>query len=280
MNNSAISALPGAVCQWLAEQDHLVDMGLEFLTEFPARSKAVPLRRPIVAVGMSAVNITDKFEENDNGVLERQEYCRTASLRLRLDIHVPFSEGGERCHEIFTRVLDVMTFASDLEIRASGCREIRSQRDTDAFVLEAWADVHAQFCPAESTGIDFKSFMYKELLCGSHINNRDLHLSETDRAWIDQPIRTGTYMGDGASSRVVNLGYRPRAVFASAIEAPAIQINSVQSWFGFAAGSFGSMGVELSASGFLVRSGPGFMAGGVLPAMNEGGRMYMFLALV
>jgi len=278
--NSAISALPGAVCQWLSEQDHLVALGLEFLTEFPARNKAVPLRRPIVAVGMSSVNITDKFEENDNGVLERQEYCRTASLRLRLDIHVPFSEGGERCHEIFTRVVDVMTFASNLEIRASGCREIRSQRDTDAFVLEAWTDVHAQFCPAESTGIDFKSFMYKELLCGSHINNRDLHLDERDRAWIDNPIQSGTYMGNSATSRVINIGFRPRAVFASSIQSAAVQVGTLQSWFGFAAGDFGSMGVEISASGFLVRNMGGFVSGNMIPSMNEGGRMYMYVAFV
>lgn len=278
--NSAISALPGAVCQWLGEQEHLVAMGLEFLTEFPARNKAVPLRRPIVAVGMSSVNITDKFEENDNGVLERQEYCRTASLRLRLDIHVPFSEGGERCHEIFTRVVDVMTFASNLEIRASGCREIRSQRDTDAFVLEAWTDVHAQFCPAQSTGIDFKSFMYKDLLCGSHINNRDLHLDEQDRAWIDSPIQAGTYLGNGAASRVVSLGFRPRAVFASSIQSAAVQVGTLQSWFGFAAGEHGSMGVEISAGGFLVRNGGGFVSGNMIPSMNEGGRMYTYVAFV
>ena len=279
---SAISAMPNAIMQWLSEQDHLA--GIHFLTEFPAQNKAVPLRRAIVAVGMSSVHITDKFEENDDGVLERQEYCRTASLRIRLDIHVPFVDGGERCHEIFTRVLDVLTFASDLNLTASGCREIRSQRDTDAFVLEAWADVHADFCPAESTGLNLHSFMNKELLCGSHIGNQDIHLTQRQREWIDRPFRAATYMGNGSASRTVNLGFRPSAVFVSAVEYPPVHPNftgqNAQAYFGFAAGEFGGMGVVTAATGFTLRSGTAFQFGTTQPSLNVNGLMYMWFALV
>jgi len=279
---SAISAMPNAIMQWLSEQEHLA--GIRFLTEFPAQNKAVPLRRTIVAVGMSSVHITDKFVENDDGVLERQEYCRTASLRIRLDIHVPFADGGERCHEIFTRVLDVMTFSSDLEIRASGCREIRSQRDTDAFVLEAWADIHATFCPAESTGLDLHSFMNKELLCGSHISNQDIHLSPQQREWIDRPFRTATYLGNGAASRTIVLGFRPSAVFVTAVQYPPVHPNftgqTAQTYFGFAAGEFGSMGIETAATGFTLRGGAAFNFGTTQPMMNVNGLVYTYFALV
>jgi len=282
-NASAISALPTAIMQWLSEQEHLE--GIHFLTEFPAQNKAVPLRRAIVAVGMSSVNITDKFEENDDGVLERQEYCRSASLRIRLDIHVPFADGGDRCHEIFTKVLDVMTFASDLYIRASGCRDIRAQRDTDAFVLEAWADIHATFCPADSTGLSLKSFLYKDLLCGSHIGDRSIHLEERDRTWLDEPYRWGNYVGDGVANRVINIGFRPQAVFVTGVahapvEPPRPGITNNMAWMGMAWGDFGSMGVELTASGFRVRAGAGMAMGGVQPATNQNGWMYTYFVLV
>jgi len=279
---SAISALPAAVAQWLAEQEHLE--GLHFLTEFPAQNKSVPLRRAIVAVGLANVHITDKFVETDDGVLERQEYCRTAALRLRFGIHVPFVDGGDRCHEIFTRVLDVLTFASDLDLRASGCREIRSQRDTDAFVLEAWADVNADFCPAESTGLNLHSFLQKDLLCGSHIGNHDIHLNERQRNWIDQPYRTGTYAGNGAATRVITLGFQPSAVFVSATQFPPAHPNfatqSTQVHMGFAAGEHGSMGVEIAPTGFRVRGGPSVTIGTSIPATNLSGEMYMYFALV
>ncbi|MDR1927742.1 MAG: hypothetical protein LBQ33_03780, partial [Oscillospiraceae bacterium] len=182
---SAISAMPGAVTAWLKEQPTLAGIG--FLTEFPAANKAVPLRSPLVAVGLDRVEIVDKFVANDDGVLERQEYCRTASLRLRLGIHVPFSAGGDRCHEIFASVLDLLSFASDLNLRQSGCEDITAHRDTDAFVLEAWADVLADFCPAESTGLTLGSFLSKELLCGSHIRDEALHLSPAEKSWLEEP---------------------------------------------------------------------------------------------
>jgi len=274
--------MPAAVAQWLGEQEHL--KGIRFLTEFPAQNKSVPLRSPIVAVGMSAVHITDKFVENDDGVLERQEYCRTASLRLRLDIHVPFSEGGDRCHDIFTLVLDVLTFASDLNLKASGCREVRAQRDTDAFVLEAWAEIHADFCPAESTGLQLTSFLPKDLLCGSHIGNHDIHLSATQKARVDNPFRVGTYLGDGTASQGVSLGFRPSAVFVCARQYPPAHPNfaaqNTQAYFGFAAGNFGSMGVEITATGFRVVGGPALALGTTQPAVNANGTVFFYLAMV
>jgi len=281
---SAISAMPGAVAQWLGEQEALSE--IQFLTEFPAQNKAVPLRRATVAVGLGSVEITDKFIENDNGVLERQEYCRSAALRLRLGIHVPFSEGGDRCHEIFTLVLDMLTFASDLNLRASGCREVTAHRDTDAFVMEAWADVAADFCPAESTGLQLASFLPKDLLCGSHIANGDIHLTQAQKERVDTPFRAGTYMGTGASTLNINVGAKPYAVFISAVGLPPVYTNfsaaTAQAYFGFATEIQDgySMGVRLTNTGFSVHAGSAHNVGVVSAALNTSGTQYMYFALV
>ena len=280
---SAISAMPGAVAQWLGEQAILSE--IQFLTEFPAQNKAVPLRRATVAVGLGSVEITDKFVADDNGVLTRQEYCRSADLRLRLGIHVPFSEGGSRCHDIFTQVLDMLTFASDLNLRASGCGEITAHRDTDAFVMEAWADVDADFCPAESTGLPLASFLPKELLCGSHIGNGDIHLTTPQKERLDSPFHIGSYMGNGASTVNITTAVRPYAVFVIAPELPPIHPNfsagTTQVYFGFAMqGGNGSMGVELTSTGFRLRMGSGASLGTTQPALNASGMQYVYLALV
>jgi len=254
------------------------------LTEFPAQNKAVPLRRATVAVGLGSVQITDKFVANDDGVLERQEYCRSAAVRLRLGIHVPFSEGGDRCHEIFTQVLDMLTFASDLNLRASGCKEVTAHRDTDAFVMEAWADVAADFCPAESTGLQLASFLPKDLLCGSHIVNEDIHLTPAEKSRLDAPFRVGTYMGTGASGLSINLGVKPYAVFIACPGLPPVYTNfsaaTAQVYFGFATASGHSMGVELTNTGFVLRMGSSYSLGTTSPALNASGNQYVYFALV
>jgi len=274
--------MPSAITQWLSSQTALDQ--ITFLTEFPAQNKAVPLRRATVAVGLGSVQITDKFVENNDGVLERQEYCRSAAIRLRLGVHVPFSEGGDRCHDIFTQVLDMLTFASDLNLRASGCKEITAHRDTDAFVMEAWADVAADFCPADSTGLTLASFLPKDLLCGSHIADGDIHLSPAQKERLDAPFRMGTYMGTGAASMSVNLGVKPYAVFIACPGLPPVYTNfsaaTSQVYFGFAAGSGNSMGVELTNTGFTLRMGSGYTVGTTSPALNAGGNIYVYLALV
>jgi len=279
---SAISAMPGAVAQWLGEQAVLSE--INFLTEFPAQNKAVPLRRATVAVGLGSVQITDKFEENNDGVLERQEYCRSAAVRLRLGIHVPFSEGGSRCHEIFTLVLDMLTFASDLNLRASGCGEVTAHRDTDAFVMEAFADVAADFCPAESTGLALGSFLPKDLLCGTHIADGDIHLTLQQKARLDAPFRVGLYMGTGTATSSVNIGAKPYAVFVAALGMPPVHpsfsAGSAQVYFGFATEQGNSMGVELTNTGFQLRMGSGYALGTTSPGLNVGGTQYVYVALV
>jgi len=277
--------MPGAIVEWLSGQQAL--SGIRFLTEYPAENKAVPLRSPIVAVGLGSVSITDKFVANNNGVLERQEYCRTANLRMRFDIHVPFSEGGSHCHEIFTKVLDLLTFASDLNLRASGCEDVRAHRDTDAFVLGAWAEVTADFCPADSTGLTLASFLPKELLCGSHIINQQIHLSAAEKAKLAQPFVTGSYLGDGIVARNVVIGFRPACVFVWCAKMPAVQANfsagTAQSLFGcvvdLPSGDGNSMGMEIINTGFRLRSGTGYNVAPTNAALNLSGTAYVYLAI-
>jgi len=282
---SAISAMPGAIVEWLGGQQTLD--GIRFLTEYPAENKAVPLRSPIVAVGLGSVSITDKFIENNNGVLERQEYCRTASLRMRFDIHVPFSEGGSCCHEIFTKVLDLLTFASDLNLRASGCADVSAHRDTDAFVLGAWAEVTADFCPAESTGLTLASFLPKELLCGSHIVNQEIHLTAPEKARLAEPFVMGTYLGDGLGIKNIAVGFRPSCVFVWCSKMPAVHpnftTNTAQSLFGcvvdLPSGDGNSMGMEIIPTGFRLRTGSTYNVAPTISALNLSGTAYVYLAI-
>lgn len=273
-----ISALPSNIVAWLKGREEL--SSIKFLTEFPAIKKAVPLKNTTVAVGIESMEIVDSFTENDEGVLIENEYCRQAKIRLRLSIHAPYSLGGEACHDAFTDIIDCLTFASGLDILSSGCDGIVSDRDTDAFVLSAWATVNASLCPAASSGLDFPSFISKDLLCGTHINDADIHLSPEQQEYLTTPFKSGSYFGTGDASRTVSVGFAPSVVIVVGSGLPLVHYKTADSKYytmaavGVSSGS--SLGLELTSTGFKVKNNA--TAKGCTSLLNELGSTYFFLA--
>ena len=277
---STISALPRNIVEWLETREELKE--IKFLVEFPAIKKAVPLKNTIVAVGIGGVDIVDSFVENDEGVLVENEYCRQANMRLRLSIHAPYSEGGEACHRAFTDIIDCLTFASGLDIISSGCDRIEADRDTDAFVLAAWISVKASLCPAETSDLDFPSFINKELLCGSHINDTRVHLSEEEKNYLISPYDSGSYFGTGSASRTISLGFRPSLVVVTANGLPMFYYDKTDSTnytlSGVAFDGGQSIGVKITNNGFEVRTGDSISARNSYPRLNESGITYVYIA--
>lgn len=277
---SEISALPSSIVEWLKSREEL--SYIRFLTEFPAVKKAIPLRHTTVAVGIGSMEIVDSFTENDEGVLVENEYCRQAKINLKISIHAPFSLGGEACHSAFTDIIDCLTFASGLDILTSGCENIVADRDTDAFVLSAWATVNASLCPAQTSDLDFPSFISKELLCGSHINNTDIHLTDKQQEYLEQPFVSGTYFGTGDATRSISLGFEPSVAIVIGSQLPIMYVNHAASWnrtfTGVAIGKGGSLGIELTSNGFKVRNTENDVAKSCHPFLNELGTTYFYLA--
>lgn len=277
---SEISALPANIVEWLKSREELEY--IKFLTEYPAIKKAVPLKHTTVAVGIDSMEIVDSFTENDEGVLVENEYCRQAKIKLRLSIHAPYSSGGEACHSAFTDIIDCLTFASGLDILTSGCDSIVSDRDTDAFVLSAWATVNASLCPATSSSLDFPSFISKELLCSSHINDENIHLTAEQQTYLNAPFESGSYFGTGDSSRSISLGFQPSVVIVVARGLPLMYVNHAaganyaMAAVGLRNGS--TLGIEVTSTGFKVSSTESTVARSCYPLLNELGTTYFYIA--
>ena len=272
----SIVSLPQQIVDWLSSQDDMED--IKFFVEYPPVNKAVPLRRSIVAVGIDNIKNVDKFVANDDGVLERQEYCRLAKIKANLSICVPFSMGGQTCHDIFTRIANALTFRTNLNILESGCVEIKSDRDTDALVMTGWFLMEADFCPAQSTDENFASFLDKELLCGSHIRNSVIHVTSEDKLKWNEPFVTGSYFGNGESSQTVNVGFKPSFVMVFVPGFPAVRVNfsssTAKTYFAMALQD-STMGVVINSNGFKTQNGT---AGGTTLALNELGISYNYIA--
>ncbi len=251
-----IVTLPQKIVDWLSIQPEVSD--ITFFTEFPPVLKSVPLKKAIVAVGIEQLSIVDKFVANDEGVLEKQEYCRTANIKTRLSICVPYSYGGSACHDYFTKIIDALTFRTDLNIEESGCDEIESDRDTSALVCHGWFEIVADFCPAQSVDENFTSFLDKEFVCGSHIRDTEIHVTPQDKETWNNPIVTGMYMGTGASSFSLTFDFTPTLVLVFQSDIPLAQYDPnsaiTKATSAIATGGYCSKGIELTSNGFRVNN--------------------------
>ncbi len=279
--SSTISIMPQSIVTWLKNISDLNH--ITFMTEYPPQAKAVPLRNTIVSVGLAEVEITDLFHEDEDGELVRDEYCRQADIHIVLGIHVPDSLGGSTCHDVFSKIVDYMTFSSDLNIVSSSCGHVTSDRNTESLVMDADIRVSAEFCPADETGLNFNSFASKTFFCKNHIEDTVLHLNDGEREQWNNPCVIGSYTGNGSSSRTISLDFTPKFVFAYVVGGGACAIDFdekiLKMYFGYAASGNDSSSIECTAKGFRVHNGTSYKSGNTYPLLNETGYSYVFYAV-
>ena len=265
------------IVSFLSEKENLSD--IDFVTEFPNTKKAVPLKRVTVAVGIHSLEITDSFAEDENGVLQRQEYCRSAQIRLRFTVHTPYSMGGGACHRTFARVTDTLIFDSGLDITKTESEKITEDRDTDALVLTGYASLSSSLCPADECEGDFPAFFDKTLFCSSHITNTDIHLSSSEKQFLDEPFITGTYYGTGEGEMTKALLFTPSCVIITANNYPVISVNNgvEETYFAFCMTGAHSLGAQIVTNGFKVYNGSAYASQGVTPKLNESGVTYKYM---
>lgn len=279
--SSTITVMPQSIVNWLKEISELKH--ITFMTEYPPQAKAVPLRNSIVSVGLAEVKITDLFRENENGELIRDEYCRQADIHIVLGIHVPDSLGGSTCHDVFSTIVDYLTFSTDLNIISSTCGHVTSDRNTESLVMDADIHIGAEFCPSDETGLNFASFADKTFFCKSHMTDTLLHLNDGEREKWNSPCHVGAYTGSGSASRTIALDFNPKFVFVYALGSGAIGIDfdekEAKMYFGYATEGNNSSAVECTAKGFRVHNGKSYTAGNTYPLLNELGYSYVFYAV-
>ncbi len=276
----SISAMPKEIADWLSSQTKIFG-SIKFLTEFPPQAKATPLKKTVVSVGLENVKITDFFTENNEGELVPEEYCRLAEIKVRFSVYVPYSAGGTACHEAFTKIVDCLNFKSDLNLKESGCDAIAADRDAEAFVMKSWVIAEARFCPAQSSAVQYESFMPKTLFCGSHINDSTIHVTAEEKAEWGQKAVTGAYFGTGESEQTVRLGFKPSFVAVGAAGMPIFSTDNLGNSFcyaGMATANFASTGIKITSTGFKVQQSSSLNYENTSTQLNRLGDDYLYIA--
>ena len=276
----SISAMPAEIAGWLSKQTKVFG-DIKFLTEYPPRPKATPLKQTIVSVGLENVKISDFFTENNEGELVPEEYCRLAEIKVRFSVYVPYSSGGTACHEAFTKIVDCLNFKSDLNLKESGCDAIEADRDAEAFVMKSWVIVEARFCPESSSAVQYASFMPKTFFCGSHINDSSKHVTAEEKAsWGQKPV-VGAYFGPGEYEQTIRLGFKPSFVIVCIASMPvfiADGAGKLYSYVGMANQTFSSMGLKVTSTGFKVYHSSSMEYENTVSQLNSLGEDYVYIA--
>ena len=272
--------MPKDIADWLSAQTKIFG-NIKFMTEFPPQPKATPLKKTIVSVGLENVKITDFFTENNEGELVPEEYCRLAEIKVRFSVYVPYSAGGTACHEAFTKIVDCLNFKSDLNLKESGCDAIMADRDAEAFVMKSWVIAEARFCPAQSSAVQYESFMPKTLFCGSHINDSTIHVTAAEKAEWGEKAVTGAYFGTGESEQNIRLGFKPSFVAVGVAGMPMFSTDNLGNSFcyaGMAIANFASTGIRITSTGFRVQQGSSLNYENTSTQLNKLGEDYLYIA--
>lgn len=141
---SITTITPNSLVSFFGSAANLND--IDFITEYPNNTLPYPLSCATAAIGTESISVTEipvSVIENQDGTQTTITGNRTLSVKMRLGIHVPKSLGGETCHTVYKRLLDVLLGSDSFVVDTSGCGRTRFVRDTDSLYLPAWFVVNS-----------------------------------------------------------------------------------------------------------------------------------------
>lgn len=94
----SIEALINDVCEILGSSEKTA--GITFLPEFPARKQDLPLKHPVVSVGVDRVGANPIDSATELG-----KNASPCTVRLKLLVCVPKTDSGSSCHKVFDKVI-------------------------------------------------------------------------------------------------------------------------------------------------------------------------------
>lgn len=117
--------------------------------------------------------------------------------------------------------------------------------------------------------------------CKTHFEDGALHLSPADRALLSAPFLCGSYVGTGALSRTVTLGFNPSfgVVFAESSFLCEFDsdISTSICGLGFLTPHGCSLGMSTAENGFAVKNADGASTALSTPVLNRANVTYCYI---
>lgn len=243
----------------------------EAVFAFDGRVSPVPINKTYIAFSTNETKVN--FFEAQNS-----ETCKRTCVTIAVDF---YSSPKRRARDIYALCESIM---DHLMVEYAGMMtdyradELKIDDNLRLIRLPCRMSFTFEQCPAYSVGGD-AILPFADFLCKTHVLDAASHLTSEEKEYLASPLVTGTYTGNGESSKAITLGFRPKAVlvFQSGSALFSDDSNGSRSLFAVAAGSKGSKGLSITDSGFSVTNA-NTTAYGVTAAVNSLAQTYAYAA--
>lgn len=114
---------------------------------YPLGQKASPLKKPVVVFGTKSIDVLEKSVNEAGAVISDRRY---AELTFSIGIHMPKSVGSVLSYSAIYRIIDVLLFATDLNIVKINTSQMEYLRNTDSLYMECEVIVKDEFLMGDS----------------------------------------------------------------------------------------------------------------------------------
>lgn len=113
-------------------------------------------------------------------------------------------------------------------------------------------------------------------ICGTHMNDKDIHIHADERLFWNTQVVTGLYFGTGKPQMEILLGFNPKAVIVFAHDR-SLGITDKFTYSGIATEYANTVGITTSENGFTVYEAYN-SKNGITPTLNSRGVDYSYIA--
>lgn len=118
---------------------------------------------------------------------------------------------------------------------------------------------------------------------GTHVNDSDKHLSETDRTLLEDYVTTGSFTGTGSPNGNIALSFKPKAVFIYMKNKPLVEYDATNGYMlcnsAVVTNSGASAGISLSEKIVTVSQSQSDATDGVFLNLYKNNTQYNYIAL-
>ncbi len=252
------------------------DLGLSFLCQ---AIKAYDTKNLPIPLDMTYFTVS--CEENKNTYYEDDtaQQCMKNTVTIRLNCFAPLRRIPYMSHGLCEIAVKFISDHYMPYVKSAQVGETQYDSEVKAFKVPCTIVLEIISCPGENSENSELADSSK-YFCKDHIYDTSIHLSESDRSFLNSPYVIGEYTGDGSDGFMnILLDFRPSMVIAYRNSYhPTIcdyTAKFTRCYFGIAIGSTYSKALTTTANGFRVRNTVGSETGTYL---NEADANYTYIA--
>lgn len=244
----------------------------EAVYAFDEKKIELPIKKTYVSFSTKE-NAIKYFED------ENKACCKRTKVEIKANLFAPPSEKTIDTYTLAEVLLEHLLVNYEGTISGYTIGSIKVNEDLKAFELPCIIELLYEQCPSYvQPGHPYLPFA--DFMCKTHVDDKTSHLTAEEKAYINSPFVTGTFVGDGEAQLDIILGFKPRClfVFGTGTTCMGFENEEHTCYFAFAINGKGTKGLTINTDGFSVKMTSTMTSKNVTAKMNVSGQTYNYIA--